>query len=98
MDWEAIAPMIVFVTLTLSVAGVLILRPLVKRLGDLIEITGRDRRAQVGGNDVERLTQVVGRLTDRLESLETRQEFAERLLTAQKEGSVEAQTSKREGL
>ncbi len=98
MDWEAIAPMIVFVTLTLSVAGVLILRPLVKRLGDLIEITGRDRRAQVGGNDLERLTQVVGHLTDRIEHIETRQEFAERLLTAQKEGSVEAQTSKREGL
>lgn len=82
MDWDVIAPMIVVVTITLTVAGVLILRPLTKRLGDLIEATARDKRAAAKDAEVIRLADVISRLTDRIESIEERQDFAERILSS----------------
>jgi hypothetical protein len=71
-------------TLMLSIAGVLILRPLTKRIGDMIELRAKAKHPhpdhQINSEDMERLTDVVSRLTDRIESLEERQDFAERLL------------------
>jgi len=82
MEWEFIAPMVVTITLFLSIAGVLIFRPLAKRLGDLIEITTRNRQAQGGQQDVARLAELVGHLADRIEQLEERQDFTERVLAS----------------
>jgi hypothetical protein len=69
-------------TFMLCAAGVIILRPLAKRLGDLIESRSRERQAQsqLPGAEVARLSEAVNHLIDRIESLEERQEFAERLL------------------
>lgn len=77
-----LAPFLLGMTLMLCTAGVIILRPLTKRLGDSIQARNRERaaRSQLPSADVERLTEVVNRLTDRIESLEERQEFSERLL------------------
>lgn len=77
-----IAPLIIGMTLILSVSGIIILRPLAKRLGDLIELRTRakEKQPEIDSEQLDRLTELVGRLTDRLESLEERQEFAERLL------------------
>jgi hypothetical protein len=77
-----LAPLIIGVAITLAVAGVLILRPLTKRLGDLIEATARDRRLQVKDEALQRLTHVVGQLADRIEHLEERQDFAEQVLAS----------------
>lgn len=63
----------------LCTAGVIILRPLTKRLGDRFE-RERQAQSQLPSQEIARLTEVVSRLTDRIESLEDRQEFAERLL------------------
>ncbi len=82
MDWEFVAPLILGLTITLSAAGVLILRPLAKRLGDLIEVTAREKRAKSKDEELTRLTEVVGRLTDRIESLEDRLDFNERVLAS----------------
>jgi CRP-like cAMP-binding protein len=82
MDWDNIAPMIVVVTLFLSIAGVLILRPLTKRLGDLIEITSRRQQGETRREEVTRLTEVIGRLADRLEHLEQRQDFTDQLVVS----------------
>ncbi len=38
MDWDNIAPMIVAVVLILTVGGVVTLRPIAKRLTDLIDL------------------------------------------------------------
>jgi hypothetical protein len=69
-------------TLILATAGVIILRPLTKRLGDRFAARNREGQAQsqLPGPEIARLTEVVSRLTDRIESLEERQEFSERLL------------------
>jgi hypothetical protein len=72
-------------TLIVSVAGVLILRPLTRRLGDMLEAKSRAKHQapQLNSAELNRLTDVVSRLTDRIESLEERQDFAERLLASQ---------------
>lgn len=84
-DWDVIAPMVVSITLILSVAAIFILRPVTKRLGDLIEITAKNRQTLggVGGGNEElaRLSDTVGLLADRLDQLEERQDFAESVLT-----------------
>ena len=82
MEWDYVAPLIAVVTITLSAAAVLIFRPLAKRLGDLIEITGRRQSAEARSEDIARLTEVVSRLADRLEHLEQRQDFADRILVS----------------
>jgi hypothetical protein len=82
MDPDAIAPLIFSMTLVLSIAGVLILRPLAKRLGDLIEATAHEKRVKAKDEELARLTEIVGRLTDRIEHLEDRQDFTERVLAS----------------
>ncbi len=88
MDWEFIAPMVVLITLFLSIAGVLIFRPLSKRLADLLQSMHRDKQARLSESDVVNLTEHVDRLADRVEQLEERQDFSERLLLSM--GSREA--------
>lgn len=80
MDWEFVAPMVTAITLFLSIAGVLIFRPLTKRLGDLIEITSQKRQGQVQSEEIARMTDLMGHISDRLERLEERQDFTERIL------------------
>jgi hypothetical protein len=83
------APLMMGVTVTLALAAVLILRPLAKHIGKVLEMRARDRyeRPQVSSDDVVRLTDALSRLTDRIETLEDRQDFAERLLDAQRPSS-----------
>jgi hypothetical protein len=92
-----IAPLIIGMTLILSVAGIIILRPLARRLGDLIELRSRakEQQPEVQNEQIERLTELVGHLTDRLESLEERQEFAERLLMDQDSTPAAAELKRR---
>ncbi len=95
MEWDYVAPMIAVVTITLSAAAVLIFRPLAKRLGDLIEITGRRQSAGASSEDIARLTEVVGTLADRLEHLEQRQDFADRILVSLDRPTSEGQAQLR---
>ena len=88
MEWEFIAPMIVAVTVTLSAAGVFILRPLTKRLGDVIDVI--QRRQQMSQNEVVgRIAELLEHLDTRLDQLEHRQEFSERMLS-----SIEGRTGR----
>ncbi len=44
MEWEFITPLIMMVVFTLTVGGVLLLRPIAKRLGDIVELMLREKR------------------------------------------------------
>ena len=44
MEWEILAPTVMFVVFVLTTGGVLILRPIAKRIGDLLELYASDRR------------------------------------------------------
>ena len=75
-----LVPIIIGGLLILSVSGVLILRPIAKRLGGLFEAMALDRSNKAGAQEVARLTDAVSRLTDRIETIEDRQDFTERIM------------------
>lgn len=80
MDWEAIAPMIVAVVLFLTVGAVAVLRPLAKRLADVLEIYARERESGLQ-NEVRQMRDLLETMSARLQLMEERQEFTERLLS-----------------
>lgn len=81
MDWDVIAPMIVLVTGLLVTGGVMILRPISKRLGDLISVIAQQKQATLAGQDVAQLRELLASVDARLALLEERQSFAEALLS-----------------
>lgn len=80
MEWEFIAPMVAMMTLILTAGAVLVLRPVAKRLGDLIELMIEERRGRASGDAVQ-LRDLVETLNARLAVLEERQDFQESLLS-----------------
>ena len=66
----------------LSVVGVLLLRPISKHLGTYLEAKAEHGRALSGYSeaDMERMFALMEGVADRLERLEEKQEFTEKLL------------------
>ena len=83
MDWDAIAPMIVAVVFILTVGGVAVLRPIAKRLSDLLELYARDKQSGLE-NDVGQIRDLLETMNARLQLIEERQDFTDRLLTGEK--------------
>ena len=79
---DVIAPMIVMVTLILTVGGVLILRPLSKRLGSYLEAATRQRLNPSPDPEMGRIRDLLGSIDTRLNQIEERQDFAEALISA----------------
>ena len=79
MDWEMIAPMIVGTVFILTTGGVLVLRPIAKRLGALLEVMAREKAA-LPNEELRHLRDQVETMTQRLSLMEERQDFTERLL------------------
>ncbi len=79
MEWDAVAPMIVSSLLIVTTGGVLVLRPIAKRLGDLLEVMTRER---LSGDREERIhmRELFETMNQRLSLLEDRQDFTERLI------------------
>ena len=69
---------IITVTLILSVAGVILLRPLSHRLGALLEAMARERD-ELRGKDDHRLRELLDAVEARVSLLEERQDFTEAL-------------------
>jgi len=80
MEWEFLAPMIVSIVLFVTIGGVLILRPIAKRVGDLLEVYAKEKE---GGMEVEmrQMRELLETMDARLQLMEERQDFTERLLT-----------------
>lgn len=81
IEWEFLAPMIVMVTLIITTGGVVLLRPLTKRLVELLEVTTREKANPRVQRDSEVIRDLLETMNSRLALLEERQDFAERLLT-----------------
>lgn len=71
---------VITVSITAAVAGVMIFRPFTKQLGELLEQMRRDRQLQPEQANSARVAQLKEGVLDRLERLEARQDFAERVL------------------
>ncbi len=81
---EIVAPVIVSIALFVSTAAVLIFRPLTKRIGDRIAATKQPPLAATPRADAAELVELRQALEDtsaRLERLEQRLDFTERLLS-----------------
>lgn len=82
MDPGSIAPMIVMVTAIVTGGGVLILRPIAKRAGNLLEAMTRERRLPDRGAEIAQLKDLMQSLDARISLIEERQDFAEALLAS----------------
>ena len=78
-EWEFIAPMIVSVTFIVTLGGVLVLRPIAKRLSDVIELYASNKQAGLE-SDVHQIRDLLETMNARLQLIEERQDFTERLL------------------
>lgn len=79
LDWDVLAAMIVAVVFIVTAGGVAVLRPIAKRLSDLAELYARDRRSGLA-NEVQQLRDLLETTNARLDLLEDRQDFTERLI------------------
>ena len=77
---DDIAPMLVLMTLILTTGAVALLRPLAKRLGDLLELRAKQARGEIENPQMERMERTLESLSSRLALLEERQDFADSLL------------------
>lgn len=79
------APMFVGTTFILVTGAVILLRPLTKRLGDLIELMVEERRRNRSTPpvaDPDRLVDILESMESRLSRLEDRQQFTDAMLAS----------------
>ena len=84
MNSGDIVTLTVLVTMTITTGAVLILRPLSRRLGALLEVMTQQklRAANSDPNDAHRIRELLVSIDSRLNVLEERQDFAEALISA----------------
>lgn len=80
IDWEFVAPMIFSIVLVLTVGGVVLLRPLTKRLVELIEVMTREKGQPRLQQDIRHVSELLETMSSRLRLLEERQDFTDALL------------------
>lgn len=83
IDWNNVAPMIVAVVGIVTFGGVMVLRPIAKKAGDLMEALSREKQSGLQ-NDVGQLRDILETMNARLALMEERLDFTERLLSGQK--------------
>jgi hypothetical protein len=81
LDWDIIGPMIAMIVFFLTVGGVLVLRPIAKRLGDIAELMLREKQEGAQG-ELRRMADLLETVSARMGLLEERQDFTERLLAS----------------
>ncbi len=82
MDMVPLAGMLLSLLIVLIIAGSILMFPLVRRLGRLLELRIEERRGDAfPATEVEELKELVRGLESEVERLAERQSFTERLLT-----------------
>jgi hypothetical protein len=77
---EILAPMIFATILTITVAGVILLKPLANKLGVFLEAASKDKLEPQLGREMEQIRGLLETLDGRLSLLEERQDFTDALL------------------
>jgi hypothetical protein len=75
--------MVVGIVFFLTVAGVILLKPIANRLGFLLEAMVKEKESALGG-DVGHMRDLLETMNARLQLLEERQDFTERLLSGER--------------
>lgn len=79
-NWEILAPMVFLVILTLTIGGVVLLKPIANKLGLLLETMARERTEPQLQQRLDHMRDLLETTSARLDLLEERQEFSEALL------------------
>jgi hypothetical protein len=79
---EDLAIMIVMTVAILTTGGVLILRPLTRRLGGLLEVMTQERLRRPPATELTQIRDILVNIDGRLNQIEERQDFAEALISA----------------
>ena len=79
---DTFAPVIVLCTLILTTGGVLVLRPIAKRLGSFLDAMTQARLRATPEADMARIHDLLSSIDGRLNQIEERQDFAEALISA----------------
>jgi len=77
---ELIAPMIFAIILTLTIGGVILLKPIANRLGHLLEAMAKDRSEPQLSTELNHMRDLLETTNARLTLLEERQDFSDALL------------------
>ena len=77
---EVIAPMIFAIILTLTIGGVILLRPIANKLGHLLEAMAKERSEPQIGSELGHIRDLLETTNARLTLLEERQDFSDALL------------------
>ena len=95
MEIEALVGMafafLMTVTLVISIVGVILLKPLMRNLGNFLEAKANERKGLDGRSpeDWDRLFMSLETLGNKMEALEERQDFTEKLLAKPRHGEGE---------
>jgi len=82
---EEFAPMLVAITLILTCGTVMLLRPVARRLGDLLELMAKQRTGELEAPGSERLESLLESVNTRLGLVEERIDFTDALLQSRRE-------------
>lgn len=100
MNWDWIALMFMIIAVVATVGGVILLHPIAKRLGALLEAMTQERR-KGDSPELERMMARIGRsletFDERLSLLEERQDFTEDLLGRRQRQSLGGSESEHGG-
>jgi hypothetical protein len=80
MDMEVIAPMVFAIILTLTIGGVILLKPIANKIGHLLEAMARERSQPQLGEEIRHIRDLLETTNARLDLLEDRQDFTDALL------------------
>jgi hypothetical protein len=89
MNPNDIAPMVISVTLFIVTGAVILLWPVSRKLGALLEVMTHQKRHLPQGADAEPILHALAGIEERLAKLEERQSFAEALLASPEHARVQ---------
>ena len=78
---ELVAPMVIAVILTLTIGGVILLKPIANKLGNLLEAMAKERSEPQLGSELGHIRDLLETTNARLTLLEERQDFTDALLS-----------------
>jgi hypothetical protein len=81
---EELAPMLVAITLILTSGAVFLLRPIAKRLGDLLELMAKQRTGEIEAPKQERMETLLESISSRMALVEERLDFTDSLLSSRR--------------
>ena len=79
-ELEILAPMIFAIILTLTIGGVILLKPIANKLGALLEAMAKEKQEPRLTEELGHIRELLETITGRLALLEERQDFTDALL------------------